>query len=718
MNKKYLKPQKGKPLRGFRYDWLAAGGGSGSSDTTLDISEDSVALTVGQSRIPTGEIGNGSTRMFWYPAMLHHDGKTYRVMHHDASTGFPYGWVRMLIFDNQRGFVRPVLMGNILTGYDGHYIPIIEVAPDPSTGFDTIYVVQEDLHDSPLNVWKSRGDNEWSKFTQLTDIGTELSYPHILRKDNGNRFIWSRGMSPEFDIYVTEASNKFETWGAQLRVSESPLPDALERRHYPAVPFGYQKANGKWNLLITARRDTNEAYYRHYWVETDDTLRTFTNVQGTWSRHIVNDGILTDVILAANAKYFESAAETTNGGFPCAGMSADGLRCVLVRGSDGTLANSSFMYYSGGWQSKPFGVHVPNLFDGPLHGVGEYLMVFSETDIRVVVWIDDGTYKKPHLYQTTDLGDTWNDILDFGAGINASLGLSLPVNIMDISPNENFEIQLSEWSINDAAIIHRKVSAWNTIQAIPAVNVTAATSMNWNSTGLFHYRMRNGEITKSGHSISAATDQFGIRNATTSGGSPQWDGGNFASFVAASSMSMVVGTPASLVNQNPCTFICVGKFTEGCVILNFSQSSVNNKALSFKVEGDGVVSYQIFNATAFQVRGQDNVMDGNPHVIVITLDGRANPHIWVDGKKQYFETALPGASALWTSSMGKGPSAISGLNVVNIARIDFTTDIYSTFSLGEMAFFSDVLPTEEILARCKMLCTDYGITFQTEYAVP
>lgn len=685
-------------------------------ELTLVLMSGDVEILLSQSLIPAGDVGLASTRMVWAPQMIHYDGKTYRVMHHYASTDFPYGWARMFVFDNQRGFLRPFGVGNILSGYDSHYIPVMEVAPDPSTGDPTLYVVQEDLHQSPLNVWKSRADNDWSKFTQLTDIGTDLAYAHILKKDNGNRFIWSRGDAPQYDIYVTEASNKFESWGTQLRVAESPLPDEAERRYYPAIPFGFQKANGKHNLLITARRDTNEAYYRHYWLETDDTLRTYSNLEGTWSRHIIDDGVLTDVILAANAKYFEADTETTNGGFPCAGMSSDGLRCVIVRGSDGTLANSSFMYYSGGaWQTKAFSI--PDHADGPIFQAAEYLMVFSHQDIRVVVWRDT-TFKKPYLFQTTDLGDTWTQILDFGAGINADLGLSLPNNIMEIPLNENFEIQLYELGVVGTEKCYRKVAAWNNIQSIPAVSVTAASSMNWNSTGLFHYRMTNGDITKTGNNISAATDLFGIRNATGVN-SPQWDGSAFAAFLVASSRSFTVGTPASLVTQNACTFICVGKFTAGLVayLFNLSLTSVNNKAFSFKVETTGVPSIQVFDTTAFQVKGQDNVADGNAHCLAFTLDGRANPRIWVNGKAQYFEITIAAASALW-QKVGKGPSTISGLTTANIARIDFSTDIFSTWSLGEMAFFSDVLPDEEILARCKMLCTNYGITFQTEYAVP
>lgn len=684
---------------------------------TLAVSEQSVERTAAQIYTATGT-GLASSRMSWTKRMLYRNGKTFRVYANYLATD-PYGQVMIFVFDNQKGFDRPTILGNVLSGFDGHYLPSMEIAPDPSDATDRIYVVQENLHNSPLDFYKSGANNSYSKFTQLTDIGTDLAYANLLSKDNGNRFIWSRGIAFDWDIYVTEASNKMETWGTQLRVSEAPSPELDTLRHYPGVPFGFQKANGKWGLLITARNDTNEAYYRHYWVETDDTLRTYNNVQETWSRNITTDGILTDSLLNTNAKYFESSGSTVNGGFPNAGMSSEGLRCIAVRGSDGTLANARFIYFLGGvWVSKA--LSIPSIAAGPQGGMGEYMMVFNEGDIKTVFWITDGTYYKPYLFQTTDLGDTWTNIFDFGhSGISANLGLALPNNIMEIPENENFEIQLIEVGTATTTRTWRKIAAWGTIQSIPGDDPTPAASMNYNSLGLFHYRANDGDMVRTGNNVTTWTDLFGIHNATGIN-NPQWDGVSGINFTAASSHAFAIQTPSTLVNKTTLTFFAVIKVTLGNLFLiyNHTQSTGSGKIWGFRVETTGLFSLQFTDTTSYFVTSQDTVADGTPHVVAATVDNRGAVHLWVDGRKQFFSTGLAAGSALW-AQMGKGPAAITGINVANIARTDNSvTDTYSTGTIYQQALFSDVLPQDEIDARNKKLCNDYGITYLSSYEIP
>lgn len=662
--------------------------------------------------------GLATTGMLWTPRMPNRNGKTFLLWSNDAATN-PYGQVRILPFDNQIGFDIPQNIGNVLSGLDGHYVPSGDIVPDPSDDLDRLEIIQENLHDTPLDRYKSRVSLDASKFSQLTDIGTELSYANICKKANGNRFIWSRGIQFDWDIYVTEATDMFETWGAQLRVSQAPSPELDTLRHYPGVPFGYQRANGFNEFLIIYRNDTNEAYHRVYWVRSDDTLRTFSNVFGSWSRHIVNDGILTDDLLNTNAKVCESVNNTTNGGYPCAGMSADGLRAFIVRGADGTLANSRVFYHRDGWPAwieKPLGI--ANLEAGPIFSVGHYLMIFSEINIQCVFHINNGTEIKACLFQSTDLFDTWTNILDFAPEIEANTAVSVPNEMMQIAHNENFAVVVSEDIGSAQTILHCKMGAWGAIQAVPGLSVTPAVSMNYNSTGLFHYKCVDASITRSGNNVTGLTDLFGIRNATGVN-NPQWNGSNGIAFVAASSQSFTVGTPASLVDKNALHFMCVGTFSAATIfIISFAQNTATNKYIGFRVESTGQITHHLNNVTAALITGQDTVIDGNKHLVELWNDGRGGQFLAVDGKMQHFSANIAAGSALW-NSMGKGPSTISGLNTVNIARADLSgTDGHYSFSFNEMVLWSDVLPEVEARARRKKLCDDYGITYQHQFQVP
>lgn len=420
--------------------------------------------------------------------------------------------------------------------------------------------------------------------------------------------------------------------------------------------------------------------------------------------------------------FHQTANDDTQGHIPCMGVSSTGKTAVICGDGDGTY---SFFYWEEGTLIvKPIAISGMEVVDPDGQtGCFGYLMYIDEDDIRVVVDMDVAGSIRPALFQTTNKGDTWVNLGDMCGDLTGAWQVFVPNNILRIPENETFALHYVRTDSVDtgAMLVRSKLAAWGNIQSIPGHAPTAATDMNYNSTGLFHYKSTNGNLTKSGNNVTVFVDLFGIRNGTAVN-NPQWNGSDLVSFVSASSQRITMGTPASLVNKTSFTYIIVGEFSAAFTCICFSLNSDTDEYMEIRVVGTGQVYVRSFHgagAASCVVMSQDTVVGNGRHVIGVEADGRASWKITIDGKLQHFQTNLTGASsfALW-GQIGKGPAFVTA-NVVNTAFIDLSSgDAYTSGAVAEMLMYSGVMPLVEYHSRMKKLCDDHSVTYQNQFKLP
>lgn len=707
----------------------------------LVMSSSYVELSSAETLLDDGTSSYNVDQIF-VPRMLFNpvDGKTHFIyMRYQVDR--PHGQLMMLTFDKNRGWDVAITVGSVMipepvTGNgDTHTVPSMIIAEDPEDGIRKVYCVQERTHMTPLDFYKDvYGDQSY--FTFPGQIGLNLAYPHLIEKDNGDVLIWSRGGNLSgnsnhlYTIFVTESDNKFEGL-------DSATPRQIMQKtaqglwHYPGVPFGYQKVNG-WYHYIAFRRTgladggtiggpiTNEASHRFYKFKTQDHI-TFWNHTGTYS-HDTSEGLLTDAIASANYQYHQTNANNIQGRQAVSGMSSEEF-FVGIQGAANGDGSYVFIYYdeSGTVVKKP--ISITNLMsqdaDDP-NPIFNTIMVFGQDDVRCVVYRTVGGFSKPWLARTTNLGDSWT-VTDMCPEVtDKNLRVLVPNNIMQIPKNTNFPIY---FGYLDTAGTRRnlicKVAAWNNIQPIPGVTITPATDLNYNSKGLVDYEFTDAKITRSGTNILTLVDNFGNINAV-SANSPQWISPDACSLVAGSSQYFSIPTPTDIVNKNSFTFFIVVKLQSVTgPILCMSLTSATNRYFEITAVNDGHLQIRVTDNFTAVVTNQDLLTDGQFHVVSGNTDGRARADLYIDGKRQYFETNLLPAAAITTwEFIGKGAAKV-GATVVNIGRRQInTTNVYSTIELKRLALLADVMPYAEFHSRNKMLCDMYGITYQNQFKIP
>lgn len=726
---------------------VLSGGGGSEALPDLTFSEEYVDFTGSQLLLDAGG-SSGYTERYFAPRMLYYNGKTYFAYMMRESEGRPFGQLRLLVFDKDRGFDRPVTVGSVLVSIppggdvgDTHTLPSMVIAKDPSDDVYKVYMTQERTHMTPLDFYKDV-NGDYSKFTFPGTIGLNLAYAHILEKLDGGNVIWSRGgaisgaANHQYSIYVTESDNYFEglDTATPVRITDK---EAQGLWHYPGVPFGRHRSDdGEFTLVIGRRTGLadggtepvaveTESWHKFYAVRTFDFV-TFTNIPRTYSHNITDDGLLTGAILQANFMYHETDDIDVQGRDQISGVSADGDFYGIQGSADGD-GTYLFIYYDDAGEVVKKALTIPDLQDNAVDvDVNPFkaIMAFSRTDIRCIAYKTIGGFDRPHLIKTTDLGDTWEDLGDMCPEVTGrSLRALLPNNIMEIPSSVIFPVY---FSYDDAVYTEGrglicKLASWGSIQAIPGVTVAPAAALNYNNTGLFDYEFIDATLTRSGNDITEVTDNFGIRNATGVN-NPQWNGSDTVALVAASSQAFTVGTPASIVNKDSFTFIAVIK---GQDVMNFlltmSLNTADNQYFQIAVGVTGQVAVRVTTASTGTsiVTAADLLDDDEFHVVAVTLDGRARLDIYIDGKRQYFETTLTGANSVahWEQIGLSGLEV--GANVVNIGRRDLlTTDSYSTGELKRTTLFDGVMPQSELDSRIKLLCDTYGITYIDHYQVP
>lgn len=687
------------------------------------------------------------TAQTYAPRMLYHPatGKTH-FCYMQREDGLPHGQAMLMTFDPDKGFDVARIVGSVMIPFSGamgdtHTVPSMIIIKDPTDDVEKVYITQERTHLTPFDVIKDHyGDQSY--WTEPFDIGVNLAYAHPLIKSNGHAVIWCRGgdiagdANHLYSAYVVDSSNYFEGLnGATPR--KISLKEGVGLWHYPGVPFGYGMVNGRHCVTIARRTGTGvegsyqaDTFSESYRLYTEDFI-TFTNKSGSYSHNTSGANYITAAQLRANFLIYSTGDIDDQCKPLICGQSSTGIFCAIHQESQFT-GNYLFLYETAPDVFAQKQINIGNMTSwgatSPTSNFN-YLSIFSATDIRVLVDLTIDGVQVQHWFQTTNMGDSWENLGNVRpAGETRAVRMLIPNNVMEIPDDTNFPVYFSyvDSVYTDGRGLVCRVAAWGTPQAIPEVSVTPAVSMNYNSTGLFHYKCDSANLVKSGNNVTSMTDLFLLRNCACAN-NPQWNGSNAVAFLAASSQKGTPSTPSTLINKTSLTFIFVGPFVAASHVLSFTNTANTNSYLSFRLFAAntfgthpataGIQMDKSTTVDAISVYGQDDISSGD-HVIAWVLDGRAVPEIFIDGKKQYFQGNNADVIAEW-ESFGKGPAHLTtAANTVTIAGRDRSTDDYFNTTVKEMVLFSAVMPTVELQSRIKKLCDDYGITYQHQYQTP
>jgi len=656
------------------------------------------------SEITTSSVHLYNPQAFWK------DGKTY-LFYQSTYQVRPFGQIRMMVYDENFGFDRPYKVGYVLSGADTHTVP--------SSAFpanDTIYVGQENLHNTPVDLYKSTNldGSLWEKLAEV--IGTDLAYINFIEQEDGNYMTFSRGGGVEFSIYLTEATNEMEDWGTQLRISTV----TAGQRHYPTLPMNSAGVFANKNyLVVTNRNDTGFNWFRSslmFFNHSD--LTKFWNYDSTYVHDIDTDGLINDSDLSTYFKYYETSASNVHGGVAVTGVSPTG-EFYAVHTSEDT--DYYFVYWDGAaWDTRE--IAIANLYRGTVDQAGPFLYCVPHSDDNIELWarIDNGTYRKIHRFKTTNKGLTWEDLGDIAPDVNDDIwGCLIPANMKDIPNNRNFGVWLVSDRMNDTpdvyAAVHVVRAAKGVVQAESGA-ITPASDLSHASLER-HYKPIDANITRSGNNISAMTDLSGNGHNATGVGNPQWNGSDAATTNGTSSYFTVPTTGLTTLSKG--TFIAVSKSTSvNSTLLSFADNSSTTEHTFFNhnITAYDAATYGYRNGGSNYIYeyGDDQTDDNAYHIIVIQVDGEKKADIYVDGVKQvYTNNSTTLAEGLL---VGKFNDSITTINSCRIGSIDrSTTDLFYATDFKEMAFYSEFLDFQTVQEFTEKLADDYSITLGQRY---
>lgn len=681
-----------------------------------------VQFTGAQLRLD-GVVDGKQTSHYYFPKMLYYQGRTY-FPYVSKYSEVPYSQARVLVFDDQLGFDRPRTVGAPVAVSDTHSITSIEASGD------NIYITQENPHDTPLVVYKSFDNLDYTNYNTPFTIGTKVSYTHYIEQADGTFVNWARGYqvgdTGYYGIWITKSSSGFETWGSQIQITARPTGNDSFLRHYPFLPWSRVKVGNKYFTLIACRKDDGELtgsiwFYRFYVLTTED-FNIYTNLEGTYSRNVSSDGVITDALLSANFKYHEMDTDETQGYSPVVGISPTGNFYSCIKNSNGT--GYSFKYYDGSWHSKA--ISISDLDEASITALPfYYLTCHSDNNIWMTVYLVDGGFVRPHWFKTTNQGTSWEDLGDMLPEVNdKSVRFLPPSNLTDIPLNKNFACHFSyddPVSTGMRALVC-KVAAFGVVQEIPGLTATPASSANYNSQGIFHYKAVAADITQSSNNVTSINDKFGIRNAAGTN-NPVWNGTDAILVTGADSERFSLASVAGIAALSSLTIMFVAKkvVAVNSLLMTMTNTAAASQQLTFAFTGSAAQTPMLFfnfNNTR-HVRGQDLVDDGNYHIATFVI--RKNViELYVDGKLQFFATDTSPTTdnlSVW-QQIGKGPNEITGMNSIKIGMRDLTTDSFTSVDFKEVVGYSGTLPLEEMIAQHARLCADHGITYQNQFQVP
>lgn len=239
-----------------------------------------------------------------YPSVLWQNNKTFFGAN-KINTGFK-NQIQVFQYDHIFSNFTYKDVGNGTDSFDEFNHPLTYLWAEN----DTIYCGQTNVHNAPIDVYKSNLTNDIrSGFTKLDSIAGENAYPQAFRTIGGKTAFCVRQF-PEgvgnFNLSVQISDAGIEGTFTQTLITEN----TVGYRHYNVVPLIY--GNPTKHYLISALRNDNAgAVYFAQAVYVTEDFETYSNVDGTFSKNISVDGELTMAEIEANFIVNGSTANDT-----------------------------------------------------------------------------------------------------------------------------------------------------------------------------------------------------------------------------------------------------------------------------------------------------------------------------------------------------------------------------------------------------------------------
>tara|TARA_R110002012_G_scaffold321174_1_gene547901 strand:+ start:10038 stop:11288 length:1251 start_codon:yes stop_codon:yes gene_type:complete len=238
------------------------------------------------------------------PITLWHNGSTYSLGYENNITNNQVWIVKQTGFNIESNTVG---IGTVAPEPLNHPTPLLII---DDLGY--IYVIQNSFHVSPFNLWRSDNPEDISSFSLIGQFDTDGAYLTMISQNNTNAVFVTRNSLASSDGFhqsilevnlLTAAYTKTQLTYADYNTTGI--------RHYPL--FTYHKV-GNSNIyygFINHRRDSDLTYLKvSAWKSTD--LVTFSNLDETFSKDVVSNGVLTNAELEANFKFVESSTNDLN----------------------------------------------------------------------------------------------------------------------------------------------------------------------------------------------------------------------------------------------------------------------------------------------------------------------------------------------------------------------------------------------------------------------
>jgi hypothetical protein len=649
------------------------------------------------------ENNNPQNNNIYFPCVYYDNGKTYFTYQREYSIS-PYGQAGLLVYDGARGFDKPRLFGKILSASgDVHSVPSVVVHGS------RVYVGQEDLHNTPINLYKGMYDDDYDDSTTLGEtISTQAAYPQFLKKADGNFMLFCRFIdgSSNYVMGIVHAASGMESWGSRTLITATP---ATGYRHYPSTPYNYY-ANGWYHFVITHREEaTTECEYA-YLLKTQD-FTTWYNYQESYSTASLP---IADATLQTNFKYHSIGGQTW---FPVAALTPSGkFYSINGDGAGGTL----FYYWNGSaWASRT--VSITGLRDGASipfdsqRGPVCSMTAYASNRIEILARVTDGAFYKIHRFVTADEGQNWTDLGDMFPDVSDNIWVAqFPANILEIPDNSNFAVYGS--SLTSSGILRGRRCAFGTVQSEPNAAISPAVSdPDSIANAVFGYEANASALSLSGANITTLLDQSSAaRNAATSG-SPQWDSVNSEIVFDGTNDYAIIPT-TGLTALSRFTLCFVAKANGGAsVIMSMGNSGSNSPFVSFLISTN---AYQKAQGSTYgyyvkrQTAGNDNA-----HHIFTYVIGFNKVYCYIDGALQYWE--FTDNAAQYAASRGDVGNFVNNLspaiNLCTLGALRRTTFAYSASRLKEIWGYSRSLPHTERRGLEEHLAAKWGITLGSQF---
>lgn len=652
--------------------------------------------------------------LLYSPNSFWADGKTYFSLQKNLSVS-PFGQIGLVVYDEKLGLNRAQILGKPLASGDTH--------TRPSIYFDNnrLYAIQENLHITPLDIYKSDYDNETESFTeQVEKIGTEMAYANIYKLADGNFAIYFRfgqGQPTGSNAYasVVKSTAGFGSFGSEQQITLRTTSNVYQ---YPTQPNN--ATVGLWHYGVLSERTGpgTDVFWYKYWLWKTQDFVTFYNYDGSFSKNVVSVSPLTEAELNTNFAFY-TGVNTKQYYSPATCLDNNGNFFAVI--GDGNQSGTyQFIYNIGaGFVTNTFSITdsktTADMGSDTQGGAIVDITAYPGYEIEALVRVDEGTYTRIRRYRTVNFGVTWTLVDSPFSSINADFFFSCyPKNLQDIPLNRNFQIIGSEYAASGAVNVHFVTSAKGKVQSVPSIRTyDTVADLNDLSNCAVHYEVAAGKITNTGTTLNSLIDQSGNSRTGTPSGSPVIDNATTPTYMTFDgSNDLITISTTGLTATTVATAIFVVRAGATPRLASFGHTADATKYISFAiVSNTGYYRWQSSATNGIDVVGQDAVNDGNFHIVSFCI--RPNiVYIYIDGVRQ--EVQFANDSGTGRANVGRYVSNISGINSFVLGALKRTTTLYGSYDLKEFGYYHRFLSDGERYGAEVMLAAKHGITLGTD----